>query len=47
MVRRITMAVCGKSGEEPTIETSGTFQTFSVVFQWFLEHFLFFCNSEL
>ena len=42
MVRRITLAVCGKSGKEPTIETSGTFQKFSVAFQWFLEHYIFF-----
>ena len=37
-----------KSGEEPTIETSGTFQKFSVAFQWFLEHYIYiFYNSEL
>ena len=41
MVRRMTLAVCGKSGEEPTIETSGTFQKFSVAFQWFLEHCIY------
>ena len=42
MVRRITLAVCGKSGEEPTMETSGTFQKFIVAFQWFLEHYMYF-----